>query len=315
LAPTEKVVAIERRERPVAHLDDVGVYGVTLGVELQAENAVPEVEQAGRVVPVKLFALVPQPVEGDVHRVLADGYVLPFDRAELQLGSVLRLVEALVAGFEHILDPAADRDVLCLHVLDGLAHTQQIPGPERSGLVGEAPLHGVIHVFQGVGDLRHPPRRVSHVRQQRVPYEAGVPVFIRFVYQELEPGGEVALLLRLLGDWDLGVLGRMVLEGFEVEHVEDGLALTLVPLVEARAALVAEQVLLQHLLQLLGRLQLLARLILGDGLVEVLGDAHGDVQANLVVEAKRGGLGMPDQGSRYGVYLLDAVAVVEGVAG
>jgi hypothetical protein len=58
----DDVVAIQRRERPVAHLDRAGVYGVSLGVEFQAQNAVAEVEQARRVVAFEFFALVPQPV-------------------------------------------------------------------------------------------------------------------------------------------------------------------------------------------------------------------------------------------------------------
>ena len=106
----------------------------------------------------------------------------------------------------------------------------------------------------------------------------------------------------------------MVLEGLEIQDVEDGLAVALVPLVETGAGLVAEQVLLLHLLELLGRLEFLARLVLGDGLVEVLGHADGDVQPDLVVEAERGGLGVADERPRYGIYLFDAVAVLEGVA-
>jgi hypothetical protein len=126
---------------------------------------------------------------------------------------------------------------------------------------------------------------------------------------------EISLFLCLFGYWDLGVLGRMVLEGLEVEHVEDGLAFALVPLVETGAGLVAEQVPLLHLAERLRRLELLARLIFRDGLVQVLGHPDGDVEPDLVVEAERGGLGVPDQRARDGVYLFDAVPVLEGVAG
>src|SRR5215216_1129680 len=106
----------------------------------------------------------------------------------------------------------------------------------------------------------------------------------------------------------------MVLEGFQVQYVEDGLAIAFVPLVETGAGLVAEQVLLYHLLQLFRRLERLARLVLRDGLVEVLRYADGDVQADLVVEPEGRRFRMADEGSCYGVDLFDPVAVLEGVA-
>ena len=141
-----------------------------------------------------------------------------------------------------------------------------------------------------------------------------MPVLVGLLHQELQPGGEVSLLLRLFGDGDLGVLRGMVLESLQVQHVEDGLAFTFVSLVETGAGLVAEQILLLHLLELLRRLEILARLVLGDGLVEVLGHADGDVQPDLVVEPEGRRLRVADERACYGVYLFDPVAVIEGVA-
>ena len=137
----DHVIALQRLERPVAHLDRPGVDGVTLGVELQAENAVAEVEQARRVVAGELFALVPQPVEGDVHRVLADGLVLLLTGLNWSSRAVLGLVEALVAGLEHLLYPGGDLDVHGLHLLDGLANAEQVPGAE--GAVWWAKPHSI----------------------------------------------------------------------------------------------------------------------------------------------------------------------------
>ncbi len=106
----------------------------------------------------------------------------------------------------------------------------------------------------------------------------------------------------------------MVLEGLQVQHVEYGLAFTFVALVETGAGLVAEQVLLLHLLELLRRLELLARLVLGDSLVEVFGHAHGDVQPDLVVEPEGSRFRVSDDRSCYGVDLFDPVSVLEGVS-
>src|SRR5919107_5000958 len=141
-----------------------------------------------------------------------------------------------------------------------------------------------------------------------------VPVLVSLLDEELQSRGEVSLLLRLTCYGDLGVLRWMVLEGFQVQYVEDGLAIAFVPLVETGAGLVAEQVLLFHLLELLRRLERLARLVLGDGLVEVLGHAYGDVQPDLVVEPESRCFRMADEGSCYGVDFFDPVAVLESVA-
>src|SRR5919107_2688373 len=141
-----------------------------------------------------------------------------------------------------------------------------------------------------------------------------VPVLVSLLDEELQSRGEVSLLLRLTCYGDLGVLRGMMLEGLQIQHVEDGLAIAFVPFVESGAGLVTEQVLLLHLLELLRRLELLARLILGDGLVEVLGHADGDVKPDLVVEPEGGRFRVADERACNGVDLFDPVAVLEGVA-
>ncbi len=282
-------------------------------MELEEEHAVPEVEQAGGIVALQFLALLAKAVQRDVHRVLAHRLVLFADRAKLELPAVLGLVEALVAAFEHLLYPGADLDAQGLHPLHGLPDPQEVPGAEGAGLVGEAPLHRVVCVLEGVADLWQPPRGVGHVREEGVPDVPRVTVLFGPIDEEAQPGPEVALLLRLGDDGHVGVFGGAVLEGFEVEHVEDGLAVALVALVEAGAGLVAEEVLLLHLLELGVGLEVLARLVLRDGLVEVLGDADGDVEADGVVEAEGRGLGVPDKGPRDRVDLLYGVAVLEGV--
>ena len=130
------------------------------------------------------------------------------------------------------------------------------------------------------------------------PYVAGVPVLVGLLDQEPQPGGEVSCCCASLAT---GISGspRVVLEGLQVQYVEDGLAFTFVSLVETGAGLVAEQVLLLHLLELLRRLEILARLVLGDGLVEVLGHADGDVQPDLVVEPEGRRLRVADEGACY----------------
>src|SRR5919107_5885100 len=67
-------------------------------------------------------------------------------------------------------------------------------------------------------------------------------------------------------------------------------------------------------MELLRRAQLLTGLVLGDQIVEVLRDPYGNVEADLVLQAEGGGLWMSDQGPGDRVYLLDAVAILEGVA-
>ncbi len=252
-------------------------------MDLEAQDAVAEVEEARRVVARDLPALPAHLIEREDHRVDAHRLVLLAYGAELELLRPFGLVEALVAALQHLPDPRADLDAEPFHLLSGLGDAEEVPGAEGAGLVGEAPLHRVVDVLQRVADLGYPPRGIGHVRQQRVAEEPRVPVVLGPVHEEAEPRAEVALALRLPCYRHLRVLGGLVLERLQVQDVEDGLAVSLAPLVEAPAGLVAEEVLLDHLLELRGRLELLARLVLGDELVEVLGNADGDVEADLIV--------------------------------
>src|SRR5215211_7578521 len=309
----DHIVPLQLLERPVPHLDDGSVYGVAFCVELEAEDAVSQVQQARRVVAGDLRALLAQPVQGDDHGVLADRLVSSLDRAVDQLPAPFLPVEALVAAVEHLFDPRGDLDVHRLRLLDRVPDAEEVPGTERAGLVHEAPLHRVVHVLQGVGDLRHPAGGVGEVRKQSVPDKAGVPVLVGHLNEEAQPRPEISLLPGFFGYGDLRVLRRLVFEGFEIEDIEDGLAVAPGSLVEAGPGLVAEEVAIQHLHEFWVRFYLLARLVPGGGLVEVLGDADGDVEADLVVQTKSGGPGVPDQGPGQGIDLLYAVAVLEGV--
>ena len=104
-------------------------------------------------------------------------------------------------------------------------------------------------------------------------------------------GAEITLLSSFLAMGISGFSGGWCSKVSRSSTSKTVLPSRLSALVEAGAGLVAEEVLLEHLLQLRVGSYVLARLVLGGGLVEVLGDADGDVEADLVVQAEGGGPG------------------------
>ena len=55
--------------------------------------------------------------------------------------------------------------------------------------------------------------------------------------------------------------------------------------------------------------------VIGNGVIEVAGDADSDIEADQVIQVEGGGLGPSDQGTGQAIDFFDGVAVIEGVVG
>src|SRR6185312_6226931 len=105
------------------------------------------------------------------HRRAALAHYLPGDLARigraLDVVTALRVphlrvraidVEAGRVARAHLLDPRGQRDAVLLHAVGRRGEAERVPDLERAEVPVVAPLHRVIDVLDGVGDLRDPAR-------------------------------------------------------------------------------------------------------------------------------------------------------------
>ncbi len=293
------------------HVDDVLVDGVHLGVELEAGHPVAHVDEAGaRVLADDLLALL-EGRQDDDPGVLGELHVVLL-REVVVVGAVLLLrVEGGEPALEHLLDLLGHLLAELLHDLDGLLDADGVPGLEGPELVVVAPLHGVVDLHDGVRDLGDAVGGVDEVVAEVLADELRRGVLAVEDHLDGLFDGRLGLLGRADG-LVLGLVGRHVLQGLDVDGELDLLALGVLGLlVEPSLGLVAQPLLLDHGLDEVGRDEEVAALVLGQGLVEVRHDVVGRVEAHEVDRPEDGGAGPPQGRADDGVDVLDPHALGE----
>ncbi len=154
--------------RPGDQVKDVVVNCVHLGVEFQAENSVTQVIERCITVALHHFAAPLQDIQADLGRRQNQLAVRTF----VQIPGELPVTFVLVERF-HLLEESRDFNTIGLGAGDKSAHPQGVEHLERPQLPAEAPLHGIVHIDDVVGDLRYPPYAVDQGVAQVAPGEAG----------------------------------------------------------------------------------------------------------------------------------------------
>ncbi len=269
---------------------------VGLRAELENGYAVARVEQCGLVVlPERLRLVLLQqrhaPLVGRARVALVGALPGNPDERRARRGAVVE------AARGHLRHPAGRLDA---RLGEGVAHAvdaQGVPRLERAHLPAEAPAHRPVDVGRRVGDLGDAAGGVAEQVERRAAEEVAraARVVPEVVQAPSEPLAAQRLRVKI-------ALGRVaVLERLRVDRA-DGLALLLE---EARARLLARPPGLDEAGEHVGHLEGLARLVVGDVLVEVLRDVAERVQPHDVGRAERRRLRVADERARQRVDLLD----------
>ena len=170
-----------------------------------------------------------------------------------------------------------------------------VPQLERAHVPVEAELHGAIDFDDRVGDLADAVGGVGPQIGEHVPQEDGGLV-ARRRQQHIEPLGQALDRLRHLQRSKLRPLLRTVLQRLPIER-QPLLALgALLLLVEAALGFIAQPLALQHRLEEVGQLQVVALVV--DIGHRVANDVPQDVEPDQVGQAKRRHLGPADRAFR-----------------
>ena len=289
------------------HRDDVRADRVHLAVELQAQYAVAEVQEAGARVASHLGTRATQRVQVDGARVLGHGSAV---RPREKVTRALRLrVEALLRRLQHRGDQGRQLQALVAHALGGFLHAHRVPEFERPESPAEPPAHRAIDGNDVVGDLAHATRGVEPHRRQRLPDERRRPV--SGSQERPDALADPVLRLRRLDRGKLRLAPLAVLERLEVERENLAAALTPDLAVEPAAGLLAQQALVQHASNRLGRFEHVAHLVFGRVVVDGARGVHEHVDADEVRGTERRALRPPEQRTGERVHFLHGVPVLE----
>jgi hypothetical protein len=138
------------------HAHNVFAHGIHLGVEFKAGHAVAEIDERGALVPchqlVPVFERRKKDDPGfDGNRLV----ILGSDIIEV-LNTELPLVKGRLAALQHLLYPGRDFVSGLFHLFHRLGNSDGIPGFKGPQPPGKAPLHGIVHIDDVVGDFRNP---------------------------------------------------------------------------------------------------------------------------------------------------------------
>ena len=294
------------------HGDDVGIDRVHLGVELEAEDAVAEVENRRAAVALHLATGGADRVERQGARVgrdLREAAALAELAGLAVLGGPIEPHAFTLRG-DLLADPARHGVAGGLHLFRRRLDAQRVPGLERPALPAEAPAQRVVDVGHAVGDLAQAVGRVDQRFIQHNARQLGGTVICW-------PGDHAPNLLVDVVDAagradgvEARLLLRPVLERLQID-LQDVVADLLV---EALLGLGAQPLLGDQLLQDGGGREHVAPLVVGHRLVAVVGHVQQCVQADDVGGAEDGALGPPGGGAEHHVDLLDGVALGHGLA-
>src|SRR3954462_8451446 len=125
----------------------------------------------------------------------------------------MRLVPALLAISEQLLDVRRNRAAFLLHACDRLLDAGSVPQLERTHLPIEAEMHGTIDLNDVVGDLAHAVRGVVPQIGQDSPQELRDRILLRVAAQQHAQALGVRIdILRHVERGELWLLLRTILQ-------------------------------------------------------------------------------------------------------
>ncbi len=283
------------------HRDHVIVDRVHLGVDLEARDAIAEVDQRGPEGVLHDPSLLLQVRQQD--RGLWAPHGLVATRAEIEVEAVnpFLLVKAALSLGQHALHDRWHLHAGSFHLLDARGDPDRVPGLERAHRPVEAPLHGVVDVDHIVRDLADALRRVNQRRGRGFPGDGRGAVLA--VEQISQPLAHVGHALGRLHRIEQGP--RRGLEGHGLVVQGKGLAVFL--LVEPDLGLQAKPSVRDHLAHEFGQYEGVAFVVVGQGVVAVLRHVGERVQTHEVRGLEGCRLGTAHSRPEDGVDLFDRV--------
>ena len=149
------------RHRLADHAEHIRVERIRLGVELEASDAIAQIEQACARIRAQNVAAPPHLRQPKRSGSIRQGLLRGRSRVEIGSRAVLLAIEGLAGRRQDIVDKR--RNVLPgrLSEFRGLLDTQQIPCIEYSKRPVEAGPHCGVHAGDIIGNFRNPRRRVE----------------------------------------------------------------------------------------------------------------------------------------------------------
>ena len=303
-------------KRLVEHVENVLVQGVHLGVKFHINHAVAQVNDSRARVFVNHLARGLLFLDENGLRRAADGLIrLLRGVVNADLAAAVVLVEGGEAGGQHIVHPLRRGEALFRHRVRGFGHAQHVPNFKGAGLVGEAPAHGVVYRLGGVSNFGDDRRGVGKALvEHRTHQLRGAVVFFHPRAQAL---AQILNILDFAHRLKLGLAGRLVFQGFQIEVPVFLLAILLDLLVKALLGLVAQPAALDEFGdEFVGALRsevFLRHFVVGNGLPQVAADVVPNVNAHQIHQAESSSLGAAHQRAGDGVHFLHGVAVLKDV--
>ena len=155
---------------------DLLIQRIQLGMKFKAENAVIQVDQAGRFGSLDNLSFGLHSCQRN--NVFADHpFFIAFRyKIIVKHRAVFRFVKRGVPGFQHLLDFLRYLKSIFLHAFDSGCQTDGIPGFKRPHLQIEAPLHGIVDIHNGIGNFRNPVGRIDQIIGNCFPGKIGTLV-------------------------------------------------------------------------------------------------------------------------------------------
>ena len=293
--------------------DDAVVQGVHLAAEGQAGHVVAQVEELAAAVLGHHLALTLLALEDHHPPVLEDRIEGQGGRVQLgHLDPVLPAVEAGNTLGQHPLHQGRQGDAVKPQAGHHALQAQGVPQLEGAQLEGEAVADGPVHVQGTVGHFTQAVDRIDQVGGDAAPGQAaGLRVAGE---QGAHLLGGVVDALQLLENGPVPLHLGDVLPGGGIQGQEGLLALGVLGalLEEALLRLVAQELVVQHVLKQLWELEDVALLVLGTEVIDVLGSGGEDVHARQIGGAEGRALGARRSVTQHHVHHFEGELLRQG---
>ena len=147
------VVTFQLIEGPITHSLNILIEGVGLGVKLQTQYPVAQIDKRGTGVlcdyPSRFLVFCKR----EEMRIGREGLIGACRKIPVQGAVALLLVKALRPGIDHFLDPGCNRKALGLHTGNGILNPQGIPELEWPQFMGKPGPNRIVDGKEGIGDL------------------------------------------------------------------------------------------------------------------------------------------------------------------
>src|SRR5258706_12065638 len=267
--------------------------------------------QAGVVIALNFAVAASQCCYRDRLSGLVGWYIFLVEWAVLQGSFAFILVKRLMPGCQHLFDPRRWRIAVGFHALSRLRHAERVPFLERPHLVSKAPLHGVVYRDQIICDLRDAVGTIGKLESEIVPCKPGDPVIA--LDHSPQPFAQIAFHVERVQAW---ISRRLMFHRVGVEHPK--LFLTVLSthfLVEAKASLVAEPFLLDHLHNYCAALAPVRGWLVRQQRSQVMFNVSYHVDPNEIEQPEDRRFRVAKRWSGNGIYFFDAVAVFQTIPG